>query len=179
MSGKKSSLFVLVLITLASRLIPHPPNFTALISFAIFAGFFYSRQTSMLWCGCLLIFSDLLLAYYSDFPIWGDWSFFTYTGTLLVAGLSACTLAKKHNLLCFASLSLSFWLWTNVGVWLCTNLYEKTAEGLLACLSAALPFLSNQLLGDVCYLLLFWFIYCRLVLASQYTMRTSITKINN
>ncbi len=55
----------------------------------------------------------------------------------------------KTLLIYILGTSLSFWLWTNFGVWLFGNLYPKTPHGFYSCYIAALPFLRNSLLGDM------------------------------
>ena len=49
--------------------------------------------------------------------------------------------------------SLVFYLATNFATWLLTNLYPHTAEGLLACYVAALPFFRWMPVGDVVWTL--------------------------
>jgi hypothetical protein len=40
---------------------------------------------------------------------------------------------------------------TNFGVWALGELYPRTAPGLVACYTAALPFFRNMLLADAFY----------------------------
>jgi hypothetical protein len=48
--------------------------------------------------------------------------------------------------------SLAFYLVTNFGVWASTNsLYPATAEGLLACYVAGIPFLLNTVAGTLLF----------------------------
>ena len=47
--------------------------------------------------------------------------------------------------------SLSFFIITNLGVWLFQDLYPMTWPGLMTCFAAAIPFFGNQILGDLFY----------------------------
>ena len=47
--------------------------------------------------------------------------------------------------------SVLFFVVTNFGVWLTDSLYPKTAEGLIACYVAAVPFFGNTLAGNAIY----------------------------
>jgi hypothetical protein len=49
--------------------------------------------------------------------------------------------------------SLLFFVLTNLGVWAFGHMYPKTAAGLIACYTAALPFFRNTLEGDLLYTL--------------------------
>lgn len=51
--------------------------------------------------------------------------------------------------------SLFFYLYTNFGWWLLTNMYPPTWTGLIQCYIAGLPFLKNQLLGNLFFVPLF------------------------
>jgi len=51
--------------------------------------------------------------------------------------------------------TLFFYLYTNFGWWLMTNMYPPTLEGLIRCYVAGLPFFKNQLLGNLSLVPLF------------------------
>ncbi|PWU18275.1 MAG: hypothetical protein C5B49_07385, partial [Bdellovibrio sp.] len=51
--------------------------------------------------------------------------------------------------------SLIFFLFSNFGVWVGTDLYRHDLGGLIKCYAMALPFLGNQLGGDLAYVFLF------------------------
>lgn len=138
-----------------SRILPHPANMTAMTSVSLLAGVQFSRLQSLIMIVFSLLLSDLVLAYAYGYSILGSWSLFTYSGFLLIAFLSSFV-KKINNLRLFGLLicsSLGFWLWTNFGTWLCSGLYSKNLTGLSACYIAALPFLRNQLIGDVAWML--------------------------
>jgi len=45
--------------------------------------------------------------------------------------------------------SLSFFVWTNFGHWLITNMYTKDLNGFISCYINAIPFLKPQLAGNL------------------------------
>jgi hypothetical protein len=148
-------LAIWLLIGILSRVLPHFPNVTALVSLSLLAGTRFSKMQTLTLIVLTLILSDLILAYLLDYPALGSWSLFTYSGFIAIALLSSETRSNTHLRLFgwLISFSLAFWLWTNLGTWLCSGLYAHTASGLLLCYSAALPFLRNQCLGDISWML--------------------------
>ncbi len=140
-----------ILLGLASRLLPHPPNFTAVNAIALLGACYFGSR----WLACatvffLLILSDWVLGFHSTVP-------FVYfsVGIAVVMGrqLEACSSSGRVASLSWVS-SCIFFLITNFGVWVADTLYPKNAEGLCACYLAALPFFANQVCGDVFYSLL-------------------------
>jgi hypothetical protein len=148
-------IFALSLIFVAafSRLIPHAPNFTAVTAIALFAGVrMTNRGLAVLVPLAALGLSDWALGFY-------DGMLLNYLPMILVA-LFSFQLLKRKNLerdslslrdLGLASLaaSLFFFVVSNFGVWLLSGMYTRTAQGLLACYVMALPFLQNQICGDL------------------------------
>ena len=64
-------------------------------------------------------------------------------------------LKRKHDALRVAAAalagSISFFLISNLGVWLFWNMYPKTLAGLGECYVAAVPFFRNQFAGDMIF----------------------------
>jgi len=72
--------------------------------------------------------------------------------------------------------TLFFYLWTNFGVVVVSNMYPKTLEGVLLSYQMGLPFLVPQLIGNMIivpaiFLLVDFAYKGKLVLADRYTMR--------
>lgn len=151
MKFTKSSALLMTLfliITLASRWLPHPPNFTAVGALALMAGALWG---SRLWAPAIplagLWVSDLVLGFHETL-VW------VYAGFVLVALLGAALKPQNSALRAgtgaLAS-SLVFFAVSNFGVWMAGGLYPPTAEGLLTCYVMALPFLGWQIAGDVVF----------------------------
>lgn len=150
-------LFVLFLVFLGvmSRLIPHPWNFTAIGSMALFSGFsFRSNKTLMVIPFVCLLISDVMLGFY-------DGMFYTYVG-FAVGMLLSVVYFRKQNVLSLGGRAMTlsalsvissfmFFLITNFGVWKSSPFYTQDMSGLMMSYIAGLPFLFNQVAGDLVY----------------------------
>ncbi len=155
-SDRYFTAFLWVVFGVLGRLLPHPPNVTPLTSIALFGGSQLSRRSAFLVTMLTLLLSDALLALATGHAVFGLWSIFTYSGfaAIVLAGMWLRLQPTAGRTLGFlGASSLGFWLWTNFGVWATNDhqLYPRTLEGLGACYIAALPFLGNALVGDLCW----------------------------
>lgn len=148
MNIKKEHLLILTLLVLGSlsRLVPHAPNFTAVTAMALFAGA-YLRPQVAIWLPALVLFiTDLSLGFHSTMV-------FVYAAMMLVGVLSTTVL--KPNTAAIRVLgttmagSLLFFVITNLGVFLVDGMYPKTILGFAECYAMAIPFLKNQMAGDL------------------------------
>jgi hypothetical protein len=151
MNTKNSTLCLLILVAAFSRMIPHPPNFTAVCALSIFSGaLFNNRLLAFLVPIFAMAISDFFIGYHSLLPL--------VYGCLLVNVALGLYLNKhstfKNYFLMSVVSALFFFVVTNFGVWAAGAMYPKTGAGLLACYVAALPFLGNMLLGNIFYLAL-------------------------
>ena len=152
-SNKRYRLALLwIIIGSLGRLIPHPPNMTPLTALSLFAGARLSRGVGLLSLLLILLISDAGIAYLQHIPLFGSWTWFSYSGFITIYWLGLRLQADsnyKHVIAFTLGASLCYWLWTNLGVWLMGSLYPLTTAGLIACYTAALPFLRNALCGDL------------------------------
>lgn len=152
---------VLIIIGVFARLIPHIPNMTPLVCISLFAGACLSRRAAFLSLFTTLFISDIGLALLFGYPVFSYWTLFTYTGFAMIVLIGSTKPRYSWQILpiyIFGS-SLYFWIWTNLGVWLTSNLYHKTSIGLVSCYVAALPFLRNSLIGDMVWGLVIFGVY--------------------
>ena len=131
----------------AARLLPHPDNVTPVIPMALFAGAQFAPAVAWpLVIGAMLA-GDLALG-------WVPQNLSGYLALILIAALGAWVRRWPQGwaiaLATWAGSTL-FFLVSNLGVWLEGILYPRTAEGLVACYVAAIPFYRNQLVGDLAY----------------------------
>lgn len=138
----------LIAIAAASRLIPHPPNFTPIAALALFGGAcFADRRAAFLVPLAGLFLSDLALGLHALMPVvYGAFALIVCLGFALrsrrtIFPIAAATLAA----------SVLFFALSNLGVWALGSSYPRTWEGLVACYIAAIPFFQNSLLGDAFY----------------------------
>lgn len=180
MFKQHSQAIAVVLLAIFIKAIPHAPNFSPEIVFALFIRTNYSRITSFFLISWMVILSDALFSYISGYTTFGDWTWFTYSGLLLVlftntqrfsVGTSYVRdpiFTVKNDQLQFVkyavSLTLCYWLWTNFGVWLLSGMYAKSMLGFIECYTMALPFLGSAILGALFWsLLLVFSVKCQLI----------------
>ncbi len=139
-------LATMLLAAVASRLIPHPPNFTAIGAIALFGGAqFSSKRIAFLVPLAGLALSDLVIGFYAITPlIYGCFALTVCLGFWVRRRRSVQRIAAAA----IAS-AILFFVLTNFGVWAIENLYPKTPTGLLACYVAAIPFLQNMFAGNL------------------------------
>jgi hypothetical protein len=135
----------LIVIGVLSRLVPHPPNVTAVVGVSLLAAYVVRN----IWLAALVPVAVMAIA---DIVLgWHGSAFFTYAGmlaaTLIGRGLSGRLSVPRLGGAAFLS-SLAFFLVSNFGVWL-GGYYGPGLDGLAACYAAALPFWGYSLVGDL------------------------------
>lgn len=140
----------LICVAAASRLLPHPPNLTSVTAIALFGGAMLAdRRLAFLVPLGALFASDLVLGFHSQMvAVYGTFALIVCLGLWLQRRRSALPIAGAA-----VASSLLFFATTNFGVWALDGMYPRTAAGLVACYTAALPFLRNMLEGDLLYTL--------------------------
>ena len=145
---RQSVLAAMIFAAAASRLIPHPPNLTAVTAMALFAGATFSRRRYAFVVPALaLLLSDLLIGFYSGM-------IFVYGAFMVAVGIGLLLRTHRRPLAIGAGSLVSsvvFYLITNFGVWAGSSLYTKTGAGLIACYTAGIPFFRNMVAGDLFY----------------------------
>ncbi len=145
---KKKDFFpiILILILAMSRLIPHPPNFTPVISVAIMSGYLFRNiYLSFVVLITSMILADAFIGFYENM-------LFVYLSLLLIAYIFYKISGKINlkNLFIYGFFgSVIFYLISNFGVWYFGNLYEKNFNGLIECYFLAIPFFKNTVLSTI------------------------------
>jgi hypothetical protein len=142
-----------------SRLIPHPINFTPIGAIALFGAAYLNRKhLAYIIPIVAIIFSNLIidnLIYQPEgFVLFKHYHAYQLLSFVLITALGQKILSKLNTIrLLGASISASllFFVVTNIGEWLSSGMYERTAEGLTLCFTLAIPFFGNTLLGDLTY----------------------------
>ncbi|MDE2462109.1 MAG: hypothetical protein KGO02_00125 [Alphaproteobacteria bacterium] len=148
LNPRQTLLAAMIFVAAASRLIPHPPNMTALTAMALFAGATLARpRYAFLVPLAALVLSDLLIGFYSGMV-------FVYGAFAATVGIGLL-LRQRRRPLAIGAASLAgsalFYLVTNFGVWASSSLYPETGAGLVACYTAGIPFFRNMVEGDLFY----------------------------
>ena len=152
-------LLIIVGISIATRLLPHPPNFTPIAALALFAGVYASRISKwylLLPLGAMLL-SDVFIGFY-------EWKVMALVyGSFLAIALVGLLVRKYKNfgtvLLGSLGSAILFYLATNFAVWAFSGMYAPTFEGLMLSYTMALPFFKFTLAGNLIYTGLFFGAY--------------------
>lgn len=145
---------LLILVSVLARLLPHPVNVTPVGAVALVGGAKLSRLWRWTTPFIALILSDFLLGIFFDIKPWSLVTPFIYASFAINILLGSKVQGDKRYLKlgCLSAVgSLQFFALSNLGVWMEGVLYAKTLEGLFQCYVMALPFLSNQVLGDLAW----------------------------
>ncbi len=146
---------VWISLLLFSRMMPHLSNFSPYSSLVLLSGCEWKKSQALVLTLAGLLISDIALALMYGYSVFGLWSIFTYSGFLAMALGSVYCLGQRRSGVRVALYAISslfgYWLWTNFGTWLSTDLYAHSLVGLGACLIAGLPFLQNSLLAGLVF----------------------------
>ena len=136
----------LILILAFARLIPHPPNFTPIISVAILSSFFFRNiNLAIIVLLISMLISDFLIGFHK-------YIFFTYIPLVIITLTFKDKILKYKNMLFYSFIGvIIFYLISNFGVWILDKNYEKNIYGLINCYIAALPFLKNSIISTIFY----------------------------
>jgi len=143
-------------------LLGHPSNFSPIDAIALFSGcYFAGRLTKFIvpllsvWVGDVFInymYLHKLMLFYDGFY----WQYGCYVLMTLLGSLLAYRVTPVNLMSASLSSSALFFVVSNFGVWVGSGMYPHTASGLVACYTAAIPFLSGTAIGDLIYSALFF-----------------------
>jgi hypothetical protein len=141
---------LLVVVAAASRVVPHPWNFTPMLAVALFAGARIERSwlATVGVLGCLALGDIVLGAFPYAGMIW------VYASMLLVVVLGRVLRTRTSivaTLVTALGAGFLFFVLTNFAVFAGSNLYPHSVAGLSECYVAALPFYRNQIVGDLVF----------------------------
>ena len=130
------------------RLLPHWPNVSPVAAMALFGGaYFADKKMAFIVPFVALFLSDLILGLHNTMV-------FVYAGFALTVAIGLL-LKNRVNVTntAFAAVASSvlFFLLTNLGVWMTSGLYAKSAAGLMQAYAAGIPFFQNSLLGNLVF----------------------------
>tara|TARA_B100001250_G_scaffold406876_1_gene426670 strand:- start:1383 stop:1889 length:507 start_codon:yes stop_codon:yes gene_type:complete len=145
----KSNLIItgFIILGVLTRIIPHPPNFTAVGAVALFGGAFFSdKKLSFLIPISIMLISDLALGYSIILSVYISFVIMVCCGFLLKENQNGLKIIKITLLG-----SLIFFIITNFSVFLTSSLYAKNIIGLIECYTLAIPFFLNTIMGNIIY----------------------------
>jgi hypothetical protein len=146
--------FLIILIGVLSRMLPHPANMTAVGGLALYSGSKFDLKKSFILIIITMFISDMFIGFHS--LMWA-----TY-GSLLLAVFVGKLVGRSPRVNRLVggifSSAVLFFVITNFAVWAMTPLYPKTINGIINCYVMALPFFRNSFIGDMFYTLaIFYF----------------------
>lgn len=148
LNSRYCALIGMLLAAAATRLMPHPPNFTPIAAMALFGGaHFENRRAAFLIPCAAMLLSDWVLGFHGLMPV-------VYGSFALTVGLGMGLRDRRSPGRIAAAATFSavlFFITTNFGVWAFESLYPKTLAGLMTCYTMALPFFRNTLAGTLTY----------------------------
>lgn len=158
---------MLILAAACSRMIPHPPNWTAVVAMSLFAGAMLpSLFLSLVVPVISLLLTDLVFGFHST--MWG-----VYLPMMAIVLLGRWALTQKRNVVRVMGLglvsSIAFFVISNMAVWLVGGLYPLTLTGLVECYTMAVPFFSYQLGGDLMFTAVIFGAYALLARGSSHS----------
>ncbi len=140
--------FIILLSLVLFRIVPHPPNFTPIIAFAVISAYFFNNQILAFFILALsLIISDFIIGFYDGFVFNYIILFFLlFTSKILFKNLNfkSVTILSLYG-------STIFFVISNFMVWLNSGMYQHTLDGLLICYINAIPFYGNTLISTFFY----------------------------
>ena len=151
MSYLKFTIGIFIILA-ASRLIPHPPNFTSLIALSFYVPLIFGK----IYIPVVLlsfVITDVIIGFHSTL-------FFTWGSVVLIGIFSKFFISADLKLRYIGVISgaLLFFIISNFGGWLSGG-YGYSFAGLLECYFLAIPFFGNTLLSTIFYTFLIEIIY--------------------
>jgi hypothetical protein len=145
--------FLIITFGFLSRVVLHTPNFTPILSLALFGGM-YLKGRQPVWVPLgLMVLSDAFIGFH-------DTMFYTWGSILLISLIGLYLRDHKNwaNVLTASLLSsVLFFMVTNFGAFL--SLYPHTLAGLQQCYILAVPFYRSTVVSTMAYSLVFYAAY--------------------
>ena len=160
---------LIVIFITFSRVVPHINNFTPMIALAIFGSLhFKNRNLAYIVTLLSLWISDFILNNYiynqsSEIMLFYEGFYWQYLSYVIIILLSSnfykkiITIRKVFLLGVFSS--FIFFIISNFGVWITSDLYPSNFMGLINCYLLAIPFYQGTLLGTLFFTPLFIGLY--------------------
>lgn len=146
-----------VAIAALTRILPHPPNFTAVGAMALLAGALVpNRLLSLVMPMAALFITDLVLGFHNTM-----WAVYAAVG---ITSMIGWMISKRQSVLSITAGSLisiaSFFFITNSAMWVVgfftQGFYPTTANGLVLALESGLPFLTNDIISNLLFTAIFF-----------------------
>ena len=136
----------IIAVAVLVRFLPMPVNFSSIGAMALFAGFtFRNRVAAFALPMVALLITDMVIGFHNLMPVvYGTFALIVFIGMILrdQDGVMPKVLGSLLG-------SALFFVITNYAVWATSGMYPATQEGLVTSYMLAIPFLKNQIAGDL------------------------------
>jgi len=143
-------IYMIIVLAILARFIPHVPNFSPVYGALLFGGARLKKRDSIWFPLLLLAGSDLVLTrfVYHQNVGWGELVQIAAFAAIAMTGwlLRNKTTWRRFTLACAAG-PTAFYLISNFGVWLGWQSYPRTLAGLIDCYAAGIPFYGRSLVS--------------------------------
>jgi hypothetical protein len=152
--SQKISIFIIIILAVVARLIPHAPNFAPIGGLALFSGSHFKKKVALLIPLAAMFISDIFLGFHKAIP-------YVYVSFIVIALIGGLIKNSKWQSILKASFASSvlFFFITNFGVWATGTMYQKNLTGLIQCYGFGMPFFRNTLVSDLFYSYSFFYGY--------------------
>lgn len=136
---------LLLVIALIVKVTPHLPNLSPELVFTIYLTTRWNKLFALSYAFLMWVLCDVAYAVIYHTQAFGSWTLSTYSAVFFIILFSSFNKNKLNGywLIGYSCVvSLLFWIWTNAGVWIFSNMYPHSPLGLAACYEMALPFLA-------------------------------------
>lgn len=136
----------IVIVAALIRLIPHPTNFAPIAAIALFGGAYFTKKSAAFVIPLAAMFlTDMILGFHSYM-----WAIYLAFAVIVVIGFTMIKQKKASNIiLASVTASVTFFVISNLAVWLMGGIYPMNFIGLIECYTMAIPFFHNTLIGDL------------------------------
>ncbi|TGM55204.1 hypothetical protein EHQ91_09695 [Leptospira biflexa] len=144
--SRVSVAILMVIATVLSRILPHPPNFTPVLAVSLFSGAYLAdRRLALVVPIAAMFVSDLFIGFHDLMPV--VYGFMILS--VLFGKQIGTSLSKSFGYTVVGS--VLFFVVTNIAVWATSGMYSLDVVGLRQCFVMAVPFFQNSILGDLVY----------------------------
>lgn len=139
------------LVIFVSRVVPHVDNFSPVLALCLLAGYLgRGKAWSILLPTFALLASDAVLGFYPGWAI----NYLALVALILVGQFMS---TQFKSVVRFGVLaSFLFFVISNFGVWMASEMYALTWDGLIQCYEMALPFARATFVSTMTCLLAFY-----------------------
>lgn len=150
LTEKQGLFYLLILMVVVTRLLPHPMGFTPVGALGLFSGAYIMNRRAWLIPIVVLLISDIFIGFYNPIIMLS-----VYVSFALSAVLGRYVLSKRRSILRVAGSAVGsatiLFVLSNFTLWATGLYYPLTLEGLTLCFIRAIPFYGNSLMGDLLY----------------------------